>query len=101
MTSVGVVTPFWLDPPAEALDVAVAADEAGFGTLWIGEMATFDAFGLAVAVGMRTSAISLRVGPLAVGVAEVRRSLASLVRVPPPIGPWLAGVAVRRSPRPT
>lgn len=69
MTSVGVVTPFWLDrPPAEALDIAVAADEAGFGTLWIGEMATFDAFALAVAVGMRTSSISLRVGPLAVGV---------------------------------
>lgn len=69
MTSVGVVTPFWLDrPPSEALDIAVAADEAGFGTLWIGEMATFDAFALAAAVGLRTSSISLRVGPLAVGV---------------------------------
>lgn len=69
MTSVGVVTPFWLDrPPAEALDIAVAADEAGFSTLWIGEMATFDAFALATAVGLRTSDISLRIGPLAVGV---------------------------------
>ncbi len=69
MTSVGVVTPFWLDrPPSEALDIAVAADEAGFGTLWIGEMATFDAFALATAVGLRTSGISLRIGPLAVGV---------------------------------
>ncbi|WP_439658885.1 LLM class F420-dependent oxidoreductase [Lentzea sp. HUAS TT2] len=69
MTSVGVVTPFWLDrPPSEALDIAVAADEAGFSTLWIGEMATFDAFALATAVGLRTSDISLRIGPLAVGV---------------------------------
>ncbi|GHH28378.1 LLM class F420-dependent oxidoreductase [Lentzea cavernae] len=69
MTSVGVVTPFWLDrPPAEALDIAVAADEAGFGTVWIGEMATFDAFALATAVGLRTSRISLRIGPLAAGV---------------------------------
>jgi probable F420-dependent oxidoreductase len=69
VTSVGVVTPFWLDrPPSEALDIAVAADEAGFGTLWIGEMATFDAFALATAVGLRTSGISLRIGPLAVGV---------------------------------
>ncbi|MFJ8958097.1 LLM class F420-dependent oxidoreductase [Lentzea sp. NPDC102401] len=69
MTSVGVVTPFWLDrPPAEALDIAVAADEAGFGTLWIGEMATFDAFALATAAGLRTSNISLKIGPLAVGV---------------------------------
>ena len=69
MTSVGVVTPFWLDrPPVEALDIAVAADEAGFGTLWIGEMATFDAFALATAAGLRTSTISLKIGPLAAGV---------------------------------
>ncbi|MFD4638006.1 LLM class F420-dependent oxidoreductase [Lentzea sp. NPDC058436] len=69
MTSVGVVTPFWLDrPPAEALDIAVVADEAGFGTLWVGEMATFDAFALATAIGLRTSSISLRIGPLAAGV---------------------------------
>ncbi|TWP50555.1 LLM class F420-dependent oxidoreductase [Lentzea tibetensis] len=69
MTSVGVVTPFWLDrPPAEALDIAVNADLAGFGTLWIGEMATFDAFALATAVGLRTSHISLKIGPLAAGV---------------------------------
>ncbi|MFS8097108.1 LLM class F420-dependent oxidoreductase [Lentzea alba] len=69
MSSVGVVTPFWLDrPPSEALDIAVAADETGFGTLWIGEMATFDAFALATAAGLRTSNISLKIGPLAVGV---------------------------------
>ncbi|MFD5826418.1 LLM class F420-dependent oxidoreductase [Lentzea sp. NPDC060358] len=67
--SVGVVTPFWLDrPPLEALDIAVAADEAGFGTLWIGEMATFDAFALATAIGLRTSGITLKIGPLAAGV---------------------------------
>lgn len=64
-----MVTPFWLDrPPVEALDIAVAADEAGFGTLWIGEMATFDAFALATAAGLRTSSISLKIGPLAAGV---------------------------------
>ncbi|HEX7303541.1 LLM class F420-dependent oxidoreductase [Lentzea sp.] len=67
--SIGVVTPFWLDrPPLEAVDIAVAADEAGFGTVWIGEMATFDAFALATAVGLRTSGIALKIGPLAVGV---------------------------------
>ncbi|MFD9697707.1 LLM class F420-dependent oxidoreductase [Lentzea sp. NPDC059081] len=67
--SIGVVTPFWLDrPPLEALDIAVAADEAGFRTLWIGEMATFDAFALATAAGLRTSTISLKIGPLAAGV---------------------------------
>ncbi|MFI6095938.1 LLM class F420-dependent oxidoreductase [Lentzea sp. NPDC051213] len=69
MSSIGVVTPFWLDrPPSEALDIAVAADDTGFSTLWIGEMATFDAFALATAAGLRTSGISLKIGPLAAGV---------------------------------
>ena len=38
------VLPFWLDrPDAEALDVALAVRDAGLDSLWIGEMATFDA----------------------------------------------------------
>jgi len=66
---VGVVTPFWLDrPDTEAVDIAVTADRAGFGTMWIGEMATFDAFALATAVGAATEGIRLRIGPLAAGV---------------------------------
>jgi probable F420-dependent oxidoreductase len=66
---VGVVTPFWLDrPDAEAVDIAVEADRHGFAALWIGEMATFDAFALATAVGAATERIPLRVGPLAAGV---------------------------------
>lgn len=66
---IGVVTPYWLDrPDYEALDIAVEADRNGFGVLWIGEMAIFDAFALATAIGLRTSEIGLRVGPLAVGV---------------------------------
>ncbi|HEX6342455.1 LLM class F420-dependent oxidoreductase [Umezawaea sp.] len=67
--SVGVVLPYWLDrPDGEAVDIAVEADRLGFGTLWIGEMATFDAFALATAIGSRTTGIRLRVGPLAAGV---------------------------------
>jgi probable F420-dependent oxidoreductase len=63
------VLPYWLDrPDGEALDIAVEADRAGFDTLWVGEMATFDAFALATAIGLRTDRIGLRVGPLAVGV---------------------------------
>lgn len=51
--SLGVVTPFRLDrPDGEAVDIA--ADRAGFDTLWIGEMATFDPFALATAVGLAT-----------------------------------------------
>ncbi|HEX4361595.1 MAG TPA: LLM class F420-dependent oxidoreductase [Pseudonocardia sp.] len=66
---VGVVTPFWLDrPDTEAVDVAVEADRHGFAALWIGEMATFDAFALATAVGAATGTIPLRIGPLAAGV---------------------------------
>ena len=66
---VGIVTPFWLDrPDGEAVDIALEADRAGFGMLWIGEMATFDAFALATAIGLRTDQIGLRIGPLPIGV---------------------------------
>jgi probable F420-dependent oxidoreductase len=69
VSEIGVVVPFWLDrPDVEALDIAVKADGLGFRTMWIGEMVTFDAFALATAIGLRTSRIGLRVGPLAVGV---------------------------------
>ena len=61
--------PFWLDrPDEEALDIALAAREAGFDALWIGEMATYDAFAFATAVGHRAPGLHLKVGPLALGV---------------------------------
>jgi probable F420-dependent oxidoreductase len=59
----------WQDrPPLEGLETAALADELGYSELWIGEMATFDAFALATAVGMRTRRIPLTVGPLAVAL---------------------------------
>ena len=77
--------PFWLDrPDEEALQIAEAASEAGLTALWIGEMATFDAFALATAIGMRTPGLGLRVGPLPisarspVAVALGASSVASL-----------------------
>jgi probable F420-dependent oxidoreductase len=64
-----VVAPYWLDRPAtEVLEIAVEARRNGFGTMWLGEMATFDAFALATAVGLRTPGLALKVGPLALGV---------------------------------
>lgn len=64
-----VVTPLWQDRPAdENLDVALNADRLGFPELWIGEMATFDAFAFATAAGNKTEHIALTVGPLAVSV---------------------------------
>jgi len=66
---ISVVLPYWPDRPAgEALEVAAVADELGYDELWVGEMATFDAFALATAIGERTPRITLTVGPLAVGV---------------------------------
>jgi probable F420-dependent oxidoreductase len=63
------VLPFWLDrPDLEAVEVADAASAAGLNGLWIGEMATFDAFALATAVGARAPGLGLRVGPLPVSV---------------------------------
>ena len=64
-----VVTPLWQDrPAAENLEVAKLADSLGFTELWIGEMATFDAFAFATAVGLQTQQIGLTIGPLPVSV---------------------------------
>ena len=61
--------PFWLDrPDEEALDIAQAVGDLGLDALWIGEMATYDAFALATAIGHRVPGLPLRLGPLAVGV---------------------------------
>jgi len=69
VTGYEVVLPFWLDrPDVEAVDVALAASDAGFAAVWIGEMATYDAFALATAVGLRAPGMPLKIGPLAVGV---------------------------------
>ena len=41
----GVVMPYWLDRPLlEAVEIAEHADRLGYGSLWVGEMMTFDAF---------------------------------------------------------
>lgn len=61
----------WQDrPPGEAMVTAHAADELGFTELWIGEMATYDAFALATAVGLQTTNLRITVGPLAVQVRD-------------------------------
>lgn len=63
------VLPFWLDrPDEEAVDIARAASHAGLERLWIGEMATFDAFALATAIGVRTPGLRLALGPLPISV---------------------------------
>lgn len=63
--------PFWPDrPPAEAFEIAAAAERKRFDELWIGEVATFDAFALAGAIAARTKRIEITVGPLAVGVRD-------------------------------
>jgi probable F420-dependent oxidoreductase len=62
------VLPFWLDrPDEEAIEIALEVKRAGLDALWIGELATFDAFALATAVGDRADGLPLKVGPLAAG----------------------------------
>jgi probable F420-dependent oxidoreductase len=69
VTGIEVALPFWLDrPDHEAIDVALAASDTGVDAMWIGEMATYDAFALATAVGLRAPEMTLKIGPLAVGV---------------------------------
>jgi probable F420-dependent oxidoreductase len=63
------VLPFWLDrPDLEAMEIAEAVDAAGISGLWIGEMATFDAFALATVIGIRAPGVGLRIGPLPISV---------------------------------
>ena len=63
-----VVVPLWQDRPGrENLAVGSVAASLGYEELWIGEMATYDAFALATAIGSRCE-LTLTIGPLAVGV---------------------------------
>jgi probable F420-dependent oxidoreductase len=65
----GVAIPFWLDrPDEEAAEIARETERAGIDTVWLGELASFDAFALATAIGLRTERLRLKVGPLPVGV---------------------------------
>lgn len=69
MSALGVVLPYWLGrPDTEAVSIAREAAATGFERLWIGEMATFDAFALATAIGLQAPSLRLTIGPLAVGV---------------------------------
>jgi probable F420-dependent oxidoreductase len=71
LTSVGVSLGLWQDrDPLEALATAEVADELGYPELWIGEMATWDAFALAAAIAGATRSIELCVGPLATAVRD-------------------------------
>lgn len=64
-----VVTPLWQDRPAEEnVDIALMADQLGYSELWVGEMATYDAFSFATAVGLRSDNINFTLGPFAVSV---------------------------------
>jgi probable F420-dependent oxidoreductase len=61
----------WQNRPAdEVLVTAAAAEDLGFAELWLGEMATFDAFALGAVVAGRTTRIPLTIGPLAVAVRD-------------------------------
>jgi probable F420-dependent oxidoreductase len=61
----------WQDrPAAEVVRTAQVADSLGYGEIWIGEMATFDAFALGAVVAERTTRAALTIGPLAVAVRD-------------------------------
>ena len=61
----------WQDRPAgEVVRTAEVADALGYAEIWIGEMATFDAFALGAVVAGRTARAALTIGPLAVAVRD-------------------------------
>jgi len=69
--TLAAVTPFWYGmPPLQSLEVAVNADRFGFGEVWIGEMASFDAFALAAAAARETRQASLWIGALSPAIRD-------------------------------
>lgn len=71
MTGVEVSLGLWQDRPAEeVVRTAILADRFGFPAVWIGEMATWDAFALATDIGREFTRARLVLGPLAVGVRD-------------------------------
>ena len=61
----------WQDrPPEEVLRTASLADGFGYRAVWVGEMATWDAFALATRIGQDLRYASLVLGPLAVTVRD-------------------------------
>jgi probable F420-dependent oxidoreductase len=61
----------WQDRPAdEVVRTAALADSLGYRAVWIGEMATWDAFALGAHVGARFGQASLVLGPFAVTVRD-------------------------------
>lgn len=61
----------WQDrPPEEALDTARIADELGYPAIWIGEMATWDAFALGAHLAPSLRRAGLVLGPFAVAVRD-------------------------------
>ncbi|MET0132054.1 MAG: LLM class F420-dependent oxidoreductase [Kibdelosporangium sp.] len=61
----------WQDRPAEeVIRTAEIADSLGFGAVWVGEMATWDAFALGTHLGSRFRNADLVLGPFAVAVRD-------------------------------
>ncbi len=71
MTRLEVSLGLWQDRPAEeVVQTAKIADSLGFGAVWIGEMATWDAFALGTHIGSQLSHAGLVLGPFAVAVRD-------------------------------
>ena len=61
----------WQDrPPEEVIRTAALADALGYRAVWIGEMATWDAFALGAHVGHSFEQANLVLGPFAVAVRD-------------------------------
>ncbi|WP_308115479.1 MULTISPECIES: LLM class F420-dependent oxidoreductase [unclassified Rhodococcus (in: high G+C Gram-positive bacteria)] len=66
---INAALPLWLDrADTEALEIATTVRRVGMDSLWIGEMATYDSFALATAIGSRAPGLRLTLGPLPISV---------------------------------
>ena len=99
--TISVVTPLWQDQPAmDNVQIAHNAERFGYTGLWIGEMATFDAFAFATAVGIGAGKLSLNIGPLAVSVRTPMTMAMGAASVAALVGSSSAGPRPIEKPKP-
>jgi alkanesulfonate monooxygenase SsuD/methylene tetrahydromethanopterin reductase-like flavin-dependent oxidoreductase (luciferase family) len=59
MQSIGVCLPHRRTAASDAVEIAVLAEELGFASVWVSELATYDAVAVSAAIAARTTTLTV------------------------------------------